>query len=321
MIFDMIYNILYQIYFTGGKYMKNIDELLVGALDLHEHLGPSIIPRELDVVEAVLEAKAAGIRAIVAKDHQFPTVAHAELAKKYFGQDSDIKVFSAIALNHEVGGLNTAALQTAINMGIKYVWMPTVSTENHHVKHAKGGLKFPSTKSLKPGAPEIKKNYIKIINEDGTVVEEMYNVLELIARHDHLVMGTGHGTSEEADAIIKTASKLGVKNIIATHPAYMIDASLEQMKNWISLGAYIEICACTSDPISNFYHFNIDDTADLIKKLGSENMIIASDYGQKGNVRPMEGLKHFLGLLLERGISEEEIRTMIAVNTAKIVGM
>src|SRR6266511_105543 len=48
--------------------------LLAGAVDMHCHAGPSLFNRDLDFVTAAQEADAAGMRAIVVKDHLFPSV-------------------------------------------------------------------------------------------------------------------------------------------------------------------------------------------------------------------------------------------------------
>jgi len=48
-----------------------IGDLLKGAIDLHCHSGPSVMPRSLNHVEAIKEGEAAGLRAILFKDHYY----------------------------------------------------------------------------------------------------------------------------------------------------------------------------------------------------------------------------------------------------------
>jgi hypothetical protein len=45
------------------------DELLKGAVDLRCHSGPSIMPRKLDHIELIGDAEAAGLHAVLFKDH------------------------------------------------------------------------------------------------------------------------------------------------------------------------------------------------------------------------------------------------------------
>ncbi|NPV69842.1 MAG: hypothetical protein HPY55_04215 [Firmicutes bacterium] len=297
--------------------MNLVDSLINGALDLHQHLGPSILPRDIDVAEAIVEAQQAGIRAIVVKDHQVPTMALAELAQKHFAKAPEFKAFSGIALNNTVGGLNLEALELAINMGARFVWMPTISTENHHVKHSKGGLKFPAAKK----ASSVEHGYIRIIKEDGSPADDVLRVLEMVVEHPNLVLSTGHGSAQEVDAIVKAAAALGVKHIVVNHPAYMIEASIEQMKAWAALGAFVEIGVCTSDPVSKFYHVDMPTTLSIIREVGVEHVIMNSDCGQLGNIRPVAGLKHFAGLLLENGVTPAELETMLKVNPRIVVEM
>src|SRR3546814_2873418 len=54
--------------------MTAIDELLIGAIDLHTHSGPSPMPRRITHVEAARQASEAGFRAILVKCHYHSTI-------------------------------------------------------------------------------------------------------------------------------------------------------------------------------------------------------------------------------------------------------
>ncbi|MBR0596549.1 DUF6282 family protein [Sinanaerobacter chloroacetimidivorans] len=298
--------------------MSIIDQLMVGAVDMHQHLGPSVIPRALDVVEGALEAEAAGMKAILIKDHQFPSMASVEIAKKSLTKDTSLLIASSLVLNHEVGGLNVAAVETAINMGVKMIWMPTISTENHHVEHEKGGLKFPASKKKIETLP---RSYIPILNEEGELTSDCVSVLEIMAKDQSVVLGTGHGNVQEIDAIIQKALSLGVHRIVVNHPTYMINADIEKMQEWGSKGVYMEFGACTCDPISSICNAKVSDTVKTIRAIGTEHVTLASDYGQVGNPHPVEGLKHFGELLLDQGFSVEELEQMMKMNPSKVMGI
>ena len=45
--------------------------LLVGAVDLHCHSGPSVMPRCIDHIEAMKQAADVGFRAVLIKDHYY----------------------------------------------------------------------------------------------------------------------------------------------------------------------------------------------------------------------------------------------------------
>ena len=46
---------------------ERVNALLVGAIDMHCHSGPSVMPRMIDHIEALEEASAAGMKALLFK--------------------------------------------------------------------------------------------------------------------------------------------------------------------------------------------------------------------------------------------------------------
>ena len=111
---------------------------LTDLLDLHIHTRPDVQPRMLDDIQAATAAKTAGMRAILIKSHVVPTAGRACIAERTVG---GVRVFGALVLNQEVGGFNPAAVETAIRMGAKVIWMPMRSATNmHHRPGRRGGL-------------------------------------------------------------------------------------------------------------------------------------------------------------------------------------
>ena len=103
-----------------------VAELLAGAIDLHCHSGPAAMPRILDHHEELLDAAAAKFRAVLYKDHFYAGMAHAILLEKLF-PETNVKLFSGIVLNNASGGINPHAVDHAIKLGARIVWMPTLS--------------------------------------------------------------------------------------------------------------------------------------------------------------------------------------------------
>jgi hypothetical protein len=79
-------------------------------------------------IELAREAALARMSAILIKSHQNSTVERAWLVSQWI---PEIRVFGGIVLNETVGGLNPAAVQLAVKLGAKQVWMPTRSARNH----------------------------------------------------------------------------------------------------------------------------------------------------------------------------------------------
>src|SRR5262249_58980366 len=100
------------------------------AIDLHCHYGPDVIVREGAVFagegvapfDAVREAAEDGYAALVLKSHSF---ASASLAACLHDVEPRVQVFGGICTDHPSGGLNPSAVEAALILGAKIVWLPT----------------------------------------------------------------------------------------------------------------------------------------------------------------------------------------------------
>src|SRR4029078_10463717 len=68
----------------AGTQLASVDALMRGAVDLHCHSGPSVMARLVDHIDAVEEAAAAGMRAVLFKDHYYPTAPIVELIRERY---------------------------------------------------------------------------------------------------------------------------------------------------------------------------------------------------------------------------------------------
>src|SRR5581483_8900122 len=100
---------------------------LTGAADLHCHFGPDAhFQRALDAFDAAREAAGAGHRAVVLKAHDSPT---ASLAWSVNQTVTGVDVFGGICCDREIGGVNPAAVEVALRLGAKIVWLPTLTSQ------------------------------------------------------------------------------------------------------------------------------------------------------------------------------------------------
>lgn len=112
--------------------------LLRGAIECHVHSFPDVVGRKLDDLELVEQARAAGLRAIVLKSHVCSTCERAYLLNRL---QPDVRVLGGVVLNDTVGGFNPRAVEAALEMGARQIWMPTKSAANHQQHYgARGGL-------------------------------------------------------------------------------------------------------------------------------------------------------------------------------------
>jgi len=290
---------------------EKISKLLAGAIDLHVHSGPGLIPRSLDHVEAARDAIDAGLRAIVVKDQHSMTCHAVYLIRKHILQDTPFDIFGGMVLNNATGGLSPHTVDGAIKSGAKIIWMPTASAENHIETHKRIHTEFPKTKEkLLDEIP------LKIINENGKLLPQISTICSLIAEAN-VVLGTGHLYLEEIKLLVDEALKQGVKKILMQHPEFLINATIDEMIEFADKGVFIE----------HSMVFYVKGTIDkeylleMVKKVGAERTVLGSDLGQIGNPSPMEGIRSCLQLMLEMGISDEEIDFMIRKNPARLLNL
>jgi hypothetical protein len=294
----------------------DIDAILRGAVDLHCHSGPSVMPRRLDHIEAIQQAADAGIKAILFKDHYYSVTPVTELLKKHYGQYG-IRFVSGLALNNTVGGLNRYAVDHTIKLGGDIIWMPTFSSANHLAHHKQDKdfhNKFPTTKEKM-----LEPTPLKVVDDKGQLLDEAKFILDLIAERN-LILSSGHLHISEIWPLFEEAKKRGVKRLLVNHPTYVIDATLADIKQLVGMGAYVEHSVCMF--VESKYKFYEPDFLKQLIEVGTlERTILGSDLGQVGNPTPVEGFRAVIKTCLEIGYTPDQIRQMISVNPSRLIGL
>jgi hypothetical protein len=218
-------------------------------------------------------------------------------------------------LNNTVGGLNAQAVETAIRFGAKVIWLPTISALHHSKKHEAAG--FPK---LKP-APKVTDTPIECLDPKGRLSSSLEAVLSVLADHPEVALATGHVSPAEVDAVVKRAKDLGIERIIVTHPLFLVDADLDDVRTWGGLGAYIEFTAINSFPESVLYTLPPARIAEVIRVIGADRVILSSDAGLKGNGWPFGNVARVLDLLHAEGIADDDLRRLVVDNPAMALGV
>jgi hypothetical protein len=294
-----------------------VDRLLVGAIDLHCHSGPSVMPRYFDHIEAMHEAASVGIRALLIKDHYYSATPVTEMLNKHFGH-LHVRLLSGVPLNNTVGGLNIHAVEHGIKLGARLVWMPTFSSRNHldhHKQDAHFKDKFPQTKKkmLEP-IP------LSVVDEHGRLLPEVGPILDLIADND-IVLSSGHLHISEIWPLFEEAKRRGVKRLLCNHPTYVIDASLDDIRRLVDMGVYVEHSMCMFVPGSKFKFYDPPELARIIEAGTVARTILGSDLGQVGNPRMVDGFRNVIETVLDLGYDEAQVRKMVSTNAADLVGL
>ncbi|MGE3511399.1 MAG: DUF6282 family protein [Vicinamibacterales bacterium] len=272
-------------------------QTLQGAIDVHAHGDPDGTPRKTDVITLARAAKAAGMRAIVIKNHYEPTASLAWVVRQVV---PGIDVFGGISLDLTVGGVNPAAVEwmTKVAGGYgKVIWLPTFDSE------AQVRLQGQN----RPFAP---------VTRDGQILPEVLQVIALAAKHD-LVLETGHSAPRESLQIIAEAKRQGVKHVLVTHAMTSPGGAmtLADMQAAAKLGAMLEL---VYSPLTDA---QLQKQADAIKTIGAASFVLASDLGQPPNPLHTDGLLALYKGLMSKGVTAADIDLMSRGNPARLLGL
>jgi hypothetical protein len=302
---------------VAERHSALIDKLLVGAVDLHCHSGPSVMPRYFDHYEAMQEASSVGIRALLIKDHYYSATPVTEMLNKHF-KHLKVTLLSGVPLNNATGGLNIHAVEHGIKLGAKLVWMPTFSAKNHIDQHRKDAHfkdKFPQTKKKM-----IEPEPLTIVDAKGALLPEVLPILDLIAEND-IVLSSGHVHVSEAFALFEEAKRRGVKRLLCNHPTYVVGATHDDIRRLVGMGVWVEHSVCMFIEASKFKFYDPPELDALIRAGTVERTILGSDLGQQGNPRVVDGFRGVIGTCLELGYTEAQVRRMVSGNAAELVGL
>jgi hypothetical protein len=281
--------------------------VLRGAIDSHLHFGPDIMPRRFNALEIALQAREVGMRAIVIKNHSYPTANLATLVGELV---PEVGVYGGVCMEYDVGGLNWHAVEVEARLGGKVVWMPVFSSKNsiNMVRKVLG--------------IDMKGEGISIVNAKGKLVPEAIEILEVIKEHD-MALATGHISAPEIVALVDKAKQMGLTKIAVTHAVsdFLSESILtpEQRVELAKEGVLIEYCAWQVSPTGG--KTRPEDIVASIKREGARNCVISTDSGGVPHPTMPELLRMFIASLLRNGLTEEEVNYMVKINPAKLLGL
>jgi hypothetical protein len=284
---------------------------LSGAVDIHIHSNPSLFTRIGSDMAIARHAAQNGLAAIVLKNHFESTVGRAFLTDEAI---ADTHVFGGLVLNHFTGGLNPVAVEHAIRLGAKQIWMPTTDALGHAKTfgHAGGyGYQESNTKIAREG--------ITVLDARGELTAEAQAIVDLVAEAD-IMLGTAHLSRNEIFVLAAFAQKQGLKKLIVTHPYFdPPKLSVQDQVRLAGLGATIELCGGNLYPIPGVA--TLSDYLNTISQVDVSALIISSDSGQPRKSMPAEVLRVFTQCLMDKGITQAKIDLMVKTNPARMLDL
>jgi hypothetical protein len=261
------------------------------------------------------------MRAVVFKSKDTSTVDSARLASSIV---EGVGIYGGVVLDYAVGGLNPWAVYSALKMGAKIVWMPSLDsawTIRLVTGGKEGGVKV-YHKLLDPLRKVGSGLSILKGGLDGSeLLPEVNEIISMIAQK-HVILDTSHLSPKESQILVSEAKKAGVEKILITHAnSDIIGATIEEQKALAKSGAYLmyTFAQCLPSPFRESQSPQI--AIEMIKQVGAEHCVLATDLGMFSSCRPVEGLRMFIAALLLGGIPDKDIERMVKINPAFLLGL
>ncbi len=284
----------------GSNQKRLLDsDILSNAWDIHVHANPSLFPRSNDCIEATQACISAKMNGLVLKSHHGSSIEMAYAINKQF---IETKIFGGLVLNCFVGGLNPFAVESAVRMGAKIIWLPTIHADNHaNVFHELGRFDFQNSH-----LSHTPKEGLSILDPSGQLKESVRQILKLIHKTP-VALGTGHISAQE---IIALHEFIKVENfrirLLINHVFFKIPClSLELIEALATDWTWFETCYFSISKLGKTK--TADEIAAAIKKLPNARWILASDSGQIQNPGTPEALITFANALHSAGLERSTI--------------
>jgi hypothetical protein len=282
------------------------------AIDLHCHFGPDTIGGTLEGgaghgfsgLDAAREAAESGHAAIVLKSHSFASPA---LAQNLEQMVPGLRVFGGICTDYPSGGLNVNAVEAALALGAKVVWLPTVHSQQDFHTRATG----PRYEGKQP---------LNVVDADGALLPVVREIADLV-KQKGATLATGHTTAEEHYAVARAlASNM---NVLVTHAGEHLAGphlTPQQCAELADLGATIEITALTCQSVMGMTGKPIAEVVTMLRTIGVDRCTLSTDYGWSTAIpHPASGLLEFLEALWSEGIAEADLQAMVSTTPARLL--
>ncbi len=283
-----------------------LDDLIVGAIDLHAHGYPEFSLEHhsrLDDVGLLEAMREAGVRGIVLKSHLWPTMDRAYYVQQRVPQ---VTIYPSVTLNTVVGGVDPDVVDAAAKLGAKVVFFPTWTSRNDRSRQGISTM--------------IQDRIGSFVNDRGPGIDivaggrlkpEAEAVLDVAQEHGLLVQ-TGHVSIAEGLLVCAAARDRGLPAILSHPTSRIIGASVSQLMEAAAIGALIEFCVLHS--FSLFHAIPVEDTAKLIHELGPEHCVLTTDSFNDWAPPEPEMLRMGAGRLIACGLGASDIQVMVHDN-------
>lgn len=285
-----------------------------GIVDTHIHTSPDVVPRLMNDLEVARGADDAGYRAVVLKSHHSVTAARATIAEEH---TTETRVLGGVVMNlHATGGINPYAVEAALALGARVVWLPTFTSANQIRYGREHGIKSGNLRAL----GTIEGDGVAVLDDRGEPLPAVCEVLDLVAAAG-ATLATGHVSPRDIMRIVPEARRRGVANVIVTHPELRcVGLGIDEQVELAALdNVWFERVLAVTLPTSD--DVPIDDIAAAVRTVGVDSTIMATDFGQPHNASPIVGLRQYIDKMLDLGFSTDDVEAMTVANPSAALAL
>jgi hypothetical protein len=273
--------------------------------DVHVHAAPDVLERIGYDDQIAASYAAAGYTGFVLKAHHESTVGRASALRR----SSSLDVVGGIALNRAVGGINPAAVLSALATGGRVVWFPTADA------HTQESAQLPRLEDLDERLDRSTLSVPPVLAPDQGTEEDIALVLDLIAEHD-AVLCTGHLSGDECRWLFAQARRRGIGRFLLTHPSYTVPAmQVQEIAELAESGAHVEI---TAYQLLHQPEMTAPRLAAVARAAG-RRLVLASDAGQPDSPEPPAALEQLIAALAGEGLDAAWLRAAASETPRQLV--
>lgn len=263
--------------------------------DVHVHAAPDVAERIGSDSDIGADYLRAGFSGFVLKGHHESTVGRAAAVARTSGLD----VVGGIVLNRPAGGINAAAVLSALLSGGRVVWFPTADS---HTQQAAG---LPRLADLDERVGRTVLATPPVLDAGPGQLDEIGLVLDLIREYD-AVLCTGHVSRDECAWLLTEARARGVRRFLLTHPSYTVPGMRPaEIAELAELGAHVEITAFQLEHQPGM----TDELLAEVARAAGDRLVLASDAGQPDSPSPPEALLGLIERLAAQSLDPGRLRS------------
>jgi len=288
--------------------IREVAELLDGAVDCYIHAAPDLLPRRVDDLALATESQAAGLAAVIHRHHYASTAERSQLARDATG----FPVLGAILLNDPVGGLNPTAVRLALEMSAEWVSMPTLDALAFRRARATAApTAFDDRLAFGPGQ-------LAATDDTGALTSATSEIIDLVVEAG-VPLNLGYLGVAEMIAVARAASERGHRRLVVTN-ALLVGERLGEL---LAIpGMFVEVTSYSVHPDGlggANAEAGVERNVELIRRVGPDRVVLSSDGGMAGSPPPAEILGWAVGKYLRAGIDAADVRAMVADNPRRLL--